>query len=278
MLALLAVMSAPLMSAPLVTSLAGQETETVDETANKEKNESATTDAPQAVVGKAEKAADSASKNQPSKLIRLAKEGEVWLDMKNKRVIVGGTIVFRKGVLEMFACVKDTKEHESIVAVNAKAYQVHAALLAVSAKPGSPVQYDPEYKPASGQTIKVEVVWKDKDGKSHQRLAQQMVRNVRTQKQMEHEWVFAGSYFWTDEETGKKFYQAEGGELICVSNFSTATMDLPVESSQSTGQLLFEAMTDNIPPLETKVRLVLTPVPPPKLAQETPTAKVSSND
>lgn len=205
-------------------------------------------------------ASSSDNKKQSSKLVRLAKDGEVWLDMENKRVIVGGTIVFRKGVLEMFACIKDTKEHESIVAVNAKAYQVHAALLAIGAKPGKPVQYDPVYEPAKGQRIKVEVVWKDENGKQHRRTAQQMVRNVRTRKQMEQNWVFAGSFFWTDEETGKKHYMAEGGELICVSNFSTATMDLPVESSQSTGQLLFEANTDQIPPLETKVRLVLTPI------------------
>ncbi len=208
---------------------------------------------------------DTASKNP--NLVRLTKDGEVSIDKKSKQVIVGGVVAFRKGVLEMFACVKNTKEHESVIAVNAKAYHVHTALLAVGAKPGKPVQYDPTYKPASGPKIKVDVVWKDKDGKEQRRRAQDMIRNVRTQKPMKHDWVFAGSYFWTDEETKKKYYQAEGGELICVSNFSTATMDLPIESSQSTGQLLFEAETKNIPPLGTKVQLVLTPEVPKKTTQ-----------
>jgi hypothetical protein len=200
-----------------------------------------------------------AESDRKDRLTRLSKTDEVWVDMKNKRVIVGGTICLQKGMLEMFACPKQTKEHESIVSVNSKAYLVHTALLAVGAEPGSPVQYDPEYKPATGTKIKVDVIWKDAGGKTSKAAAQDMIRNVKTRKPMEHDWVFGGSMFWTDETTGKKYYQAEGGELICVSNFSTAMLDLPVQSSQSTADLLFEAFTENIPPLGTKVRLVLTP-------------------
>jgi hypothetical protein len=36
-------------------------------------------------------------------------------------------------------------------------------------------------------------------------------------------------------------------------------LDLPVESSDTNSELLFDALTDNIPPKGTKVRLVLTP-------------------
>ena len=74
---------------------------------------------------------------------------------------------------------------------------------------------------------------------------------------MTYPWVFAGSRFWTDEETGKQYYQAEGGDFICVSNFGTAALDIPVESSQSNDALEFEAFTERIPPLGTPVRLVL---------------------
>jgi hypothetical protein len=128
--------------------------------------------------------------------------------------------------------------------------------------------------PATGSTIRVDVIWKDADGKLRQTKAQDMIRHIRTRKPMEHDWVFAGSQFWTDQTTGTKYYQAEGGELICVSNFSNALMDLPVPSSQSTSDLLFEAFTENIPPLGTKVRLVLTPVP----AADEPPAKDASHE
>jgi hypothetical protein len=77
---------------------------------------------------------------------------------------------------------------------------------------------------------------------------------------MTHDWVFAGSGFWTDEETGKRYYMAEQGDLICVSNFTTATLDVPIESSQSNEGLLFEANPDRIPEAGMPVRLVLKPV------------------
>jgi hypothetical protein len=76
---------------------------------------------------------------------------------------------------------------------------------------------------------------------------------------MPFDWVFAGSSFWTDEDTGKVHYSANSGDLICVSNFNTATLDLPVESSQANASLLFTAFTERIPPHGTKVRLVLIP-------------------
>ncbi len=85
------------------------------------------------------------------------------------------------------------------------------------------------------------------------------MRNVQTGKPMEYPWVFAGSGFWTDESTGEKSYLAESGDFICVSNFPSAMLDLPVESSQATGNLLYEAFTSHIPPLGTRVRMVLTP-------------------
>jgi hypothetical protein len=76
---------------------------------------------------------------------------------------------------------------------------------------------------------------------------------------MSHPFVFAGSSFWTDPETGKQYYQAEAGDFICVSNFSTAMLDIPIESSQANTELAFEAFTERIPPLGAPVRLVLKP-------------------
>jgi hypothetical protein len=44
-----------------------------------------------------------------------------------------------------------------------------------------------------------------------------------------------------------------------VSNFSTAMLDIPVESSPENTELSFEAFTKRIPPLGAPVRLVLKP-------------------
>jgi hypothetical protein len=198
-------------------------------------------------------------------LKRLAPDSEVWVDSKNKHVIVDGEVCLNKGYLEMFACPKDTKEHESIVSVHGKAYVVHAGLLAVGAKAGGAVQFDPQYVPARGTRIDIVCFWTDENGKKRQAPAQQWIRDVKTKKPMSYHWVFAGSGFWLDENTGKRHYLGDAGDFICVSNFPSATMDLPIKSSDDNDNLLFEALTENIPPRGTKVTLVLVP----RLEQDT---------
>ncbi len=201
----------------------------------------------------------SAAKKNDKRLIRLAKDQEVWIDRQRTAVIVGGQVCLREGPLEMFSCPKHTNEHESIVSVNTTAYIIHAALLAIGAQVGKPVSFEPKYTPAAGVEIAVEIVWKDQHGQRHSVPAQQWVRNADTRKSLEHPWVVVGSGFWTDPSNGRRYYHAEVGELICVSNFSTAMMDLPIPSSQTNEQLLYEAYTERIPPIGTKVQLFLRP-------------------
>src|SRR5690349_8959497 len=64
-------------------------------------------------------------------LVRVSPKNDIWIDQKQKVVLVDGAVVLREGLLEMFACPKGTKEHESIVAVNCKVQFVHAALVAL---------------------------------------------------------------------------------------------------------------------------------------------------
>ena len=191
---------------------------------------------------------------------RISPRDEVWVDTATKEVIVGGYVCLTRGVLEMFACTKQTKEHESIVAVNARAFVIHTALLAVGAKPGHPVVFRPAYQPATGTEIDIRVVWRDADGKNREEAAAKWIENAATGKPLSHRWVFGGSRFWRDPKSGKEYYQAEGGELICVSNFGTAMIDLPVPSPDSNSSLIYRARTAKIPPRKTPVQLVLTPI------------------
>jgi hypothetical protein len=191
-----------------------------------------------------------------SALRRLSPTDEVWLDLKNKRVIVGGEIVLREGPLELFACLKGTKEHEAIVACATRAHVVHAGLLALDITPGHPVVFRPEYQAAEGPQIEVNVHWKE-DGVAKQVRAQEWIRNIRDQKPLEQPWVFGGSGFWEDPNSQEQHYMAEDGDFICVSNFPSAMLDLPIESSQSNEALAYECFTERIPPKGTKVTLTL---------------------
>jgi hypothetical protein len=203
--------------------------------------------------------APNAAEVTPEGLTKISQTGDIWLDTRRKAVVVDGQVCLREGQLEMFACPQGSKEHESVVSLHCRAEEVHAGLLAAGGKPGKPVSFDPEYRAASGQTIDIYVLWKDAAGAKHQARAQEWVKDSKTGQAMTHDWVFAGSGFWKDPDTGQEHYKANSGDLICVSNFPTATLDLPIESSQANDNLLFSAFTERVPPRGTKVRLVLIP-------------------
>ena len=116
------------------------------------------------------------------------------------------------------------------MSVNVKPSIVHAGLLAIGAKPGHPAQFQPRFIPPTGTEIAIEVRWKDAGGKVQSAPAQDWIRNVKTKKALDTNWVFAGSMFVTDETTGKEYYQADSGELICVLSLPTAMLDLPIRS------------------------------------------------
>jgi hypothetical protein len=271
----------------------------------------------------AKKGTDAIAANEP---VALNKAGTVLADLKGKRLLVKSEVVMREGLLEMLVCLKQTKEHESILSVDARAQIIHAGLISLGAEPGSPAKFVPDYKPATGQPIDIFLLWTDANGKLHRDPAQSWVRHAIRRyfvqkleefpkglklaadsdlkwddrhkellwygtmteaqrdamqklttdapfraaiksifdqsqvRQMDAQWVFAGSGFNTDSATGEKYYLAEGGDLVCVANFATATIDLSVESSATNDGLMFEAYTERIPPVGTKVTIELVPV------------------
>jgi hypothetical protein len=194
-------------------------------------------------------------------LKRLSKTEEVWVDKDRKEVVVGAKVVLDDGPIEVFACLENTKEHEAVIAARSTARLVHAALLAVGLDPGRPVSFDPEYRPARGPVVRVMLRWRDAAGQPQEVRAQEWIRNAQTGKPLDSDWVFAGSVFWKDPQGGDEYYQADGGDFICVSNVPTATLDLPIQSSQSNEALLFEVFKGRVPPKGTVVDIVLSAAP-----------------
>ncbi len=199
----------------------------------------------------------------PPEAKRLSKTSNLWIDRERHRVYVDGYVALDRGMLEMFACPSGTKEHESVLGLLAKSKEVHAALLAIGAKPGTVVAYEPNFLPPTGQQIRIWVCWRDDEGRFKVVDARQLIRNIKTKQVLKEDWVFAGSKVWTDPVDGTRYYQADGGDMVCVSNFSTAMLDVPFESSAQAGDLLFEPFADNLPKRDTPVRVVMTPIPVP---------------
>ncbi len=188
---------------------------------------------------------------------RLGKN-QIWINQTTKQVMVRGSICLRKGALEMFACPLQTKEHESIIAVEAQSSEIHATLVALGFEPGNPVQWQPEHKPVSGPKIKIEVRWHTETGEKTAD-AKSFVRKSGTAETLDTDWVFGGSTIFIDRVDGRQIYYADSGEMICLSNFPTAMMDVPIQSSDSADGLIFEANTEVIPATNTQVYLIITP-------------------
>src|SRR5205823_10140390 len=135
-------------------------------------------------------------------------------------------VCLREGPLEVFLCKLNTKEHESIVHIDADAREIHFALVAAGAAPGSPAQFvdpktgKPDYKPATGTKIKVTVTYREK-GKVKTSPAADWVLDKVANKHLAHDWVFAGSRFFKDPERPKApdYYMANNGEVVSLSNF-----------------------------------------------------------
>jgi hypothetical protein len=184
----------------------------------------------------------------------------LWFDPKAKRVILRARVVLREGVLEHLICLKGTKEHEAILATDAVAREIHAALLLTGAEPGHPVRFLPKFEPPAGSPIGIEFTWRQ-DGKIQKSDARQWVRDEKAKAPLAIDWVFAGSDLYKDPVTKKTIYAADEGDVITVANFGSAILDLPIASSASDADRVFVTNTEKIPALGTEVFVSLGPRP-----------------
>src|SRR5262245_21231984 len=225
-------------------------------------------DQPSTPAGKPTEKPKDAPKPVASKKKALNQAGTVSLETfedGRRRVLVEAAVCLREGPLELLMCRRGTKEHEAVLHTAAFAHEIHAALLASGGKPGTPVKYSnekPFFIPASGTTIKVTLEYEKKAGETVTIDAREWVRNANTHKALDKDWVFAGSRFFQDPDDPKSppYYLANNGDVICVSNFVDAMLDLPINSPKENNELAFEAWTDRIPQINAKVTVILEPV------------------
>jgi hypothetical protein len=208
--------------------------------------------------------------DDPASLRRLDRKDPVWFDTKHKWVVLQGEACSADCPLEFFATYFD-RSYESVLTVNVKPSSVHAGLLLAGAEAGHPARFEPKFSPPTGTEIALELRWKDAKGKLQSCPAQQWVRNVKTKKAMDANWVFAGSIIVTDEATGKTSYVADRGcEMICVLSSPAAMLDLPLFGSGVIEDRNFEKFKEHIPPAGTPVTLVFKPI-----LSTNPSAKVA---
>jgi len=205
--------------------------------------------------------APKAEKKAEVKTVPITPNIVLEIEGKKRRVLLATSVCLQRGPLEQLLTRQDTKEHEAILSADIDVRDLHKALLLSGARAGSPVQFDPKYRPASGQTIKITCQYQQK-GKTITVNAQEWVRDVNTKKPLRHEWVFSGSRLVSNPlAPNELIFLANDGDVVCVSNFESALLDLPILSSETNADLAFEANPERIPPVGTKVTVIFEPVP-----------------
>ncbi len=196
-----------------------------------------------------------------AKRVQVGKNVSLEVQGDQRRVRIESKVCLNKGPLELLLCPNNTKEHEAVLHAEVDGRDVHKALLLAKAEAGSPVQFAPKYRPASGTRIKVMLEYEEK-GKKVRVPAQKWIKNMKDGKDLDSDWVFGGSRLVANalDDKAPPRYLANDGDLICISNFDDAMLDLPINSPKEDADRAYEANAARIPAIGTPVVVILEPV------------------
>ncbi len=220
----------------------------------------------------------------------------IEVNLKQGYVDAAGKICLDEGMLELIATNEGGKEHESIIALKAKAKHIHLALLMLGAKPGTP----PHWKyieaqdrwlgiPPKGDLVRLSLVYRDGEGKERETPISEFIQNREGEQLTTSDFIFAGSRI-AQSDDGKKNYMADvDGNIVSVSSFGDETLCLPEPASNANDQLIWEIDAEKLPRTGSAATLRMRPVgytPPEKKDEgdskaETPskkTRKTRGND
>lgn len=217
----------------------------------------------------------------------------IIIDRQDKRIDIEASICLDKGMLELIACTKGTKEHESIVAVSARPAHIHAALLLIGATKGNPAMrklIDGQEKrwielPPQGDLIKVSLVLKKEDEQlielpiskfvspHNPNFADQIdgdkenhnkVQKKNEIKRFAPTFLFSGSQIRSDGPGPGQYLADKSGNVISISTFGDELLCLPDVLGHSNASLIWQVNTTTVPKVGTKVILRLRPQVKPK--------------
>jgi len=194
----------------------------------------------------------------------------VKADRKNKIVEIEGKIILplQADWLELLACAPKSREHESIISLDAKPSHVHGALMLIGLKPGSPLRAERvgdnwKFHPPTGPKVAVTIHYELK-GKKYDVPANDWIVDQKTRKPLpDNIWLFTGSKMY--EVDGKSIYIADiEGNILSLVNFQDEVLarmnDKRGGQEGGGGNEAWAANTKAIPPIGTKIILRLTPV------------------
>jgi hypothetical protein len=200
----------------------------------------------------------------------------ITIDPADRRVDVEAVVCLGEGFLELVACGKDSKEHESLVMVEAKPSHIHAALLLIGAQAGNPAMRKAINEertrwaniPPRGEPVKVSLVLAKEGGESVERPISDFItpsedesglrEAVAAGEKFPDTFLFVGSQMQGEGEE-KQYFGDYSGHVISIATFGDEVLSLSEVHAQDNGSLAWQIKSESLPAIGTKVILRLRP-------------------
>lgn len=193
------------------------------------------------------------------------------IDFRQRYIDVDATVCLHDGLLELVACGKGTKEHESIIAIEPRPMHVHAALLALGAEPGRPGMLFPNLDPG-GDPVEVSLVVPDEAGAPVERTIDAFVTLAGGEltglpptggdaepPAFPKTFVFAGSQMHQEGEGPAVYVADETGSVVSIVTFGDELLCPAEVQSSDNGELIWRVDATHLPKVGAKVVLRLRP-------------------
>ena len=202
----------------------------------------------------------------------------IKLNLKERCIDVNATVCLHEGLLELVACTKGSKEHESILSIAARPMHIHAAMLLIGAKPGTPAMRKARdeartrwvsVEPA-GDPIGVSLVFPDSKGKPQEHPISKFISPAQPDeisgipankklKTFPASFLFAGSHLVEDGPGPKKYVCEQSGNVISISTFGDELLCLPGIHGHQNDGLSWQVNPEGLPKIGKRVILRLRP-------------------
>ncbi len=181
-----------------------------------------------------------------------------WME---KEVEVDSHVVLRQGMLELFACSPRTREHESILCIDARPTQVFQAMGLIGLESGHPPNWDSKKQrtiPPVGQKLILRVRY-EQSGKTRTDDIFNWLWDDRNDRPVPRPtWLFCGSVV---DANGTLAAEYEG-TVVSVVDFYSSLISLSESYSSSNDELWLRPNTRKVPPENTPCTLLIRACPP----------------
>jgi hypothetical protein len=181
--------------------------------------------------------------------------GKADIDLNKKTVTLYGKVNMTAGIIELFACTKIGKVHESALVMDIEPIHLQTALILLGLEFIGGIRYQGDPMTPKGDRVQIWVEWKSGNETKRYR-AEDLVYDKPRQSSMPHtDWIFTGS------SIKNGFFMSQGtGTLITTYHDPYTILDNPLpEGGDDTVYIVNSQL---IPPKGTEIKMIITPAKP----------------